>query len=47
MSQFPDEHHLSPWAAISPGNNKSSGKTKSSRTRHGNNYLKTTLVEAA
>ena len=47
MSQFPDERHLSSWAAISPGNNKSAGKTKSSRTRRGNNYLKTTLVEAA
>ncbi|KAF5417144.1 MAG: hypothetical protein C5S49_03850 [Candidatus Methanogaster sp.] len=47
MSQFPDEHHLSSWAAISPGNNESAGKRKSGRTRRGNNYLKTTLVEAA
>jgi len=47
MSQFPDEHHLSSWAAISPGNNETAGKRKSGRTRRGNNYLKTTLVEAA
>jgi len=47
MSQFPDERHLSSWAAISPGNNESAGKRKSGRTRRGNNYLKTTLVEAA
>lgn len=47
MSQFPDEHHLSSWAAISPGNNESAGKRKSGRTRRGNNYIKTTLVEAA
>jgi transposase len=47
MTQFPDEHHLSSWAAISPGNNESAGKRKSGRTRRGNNYLKTTLVEAA
>jgi len=33
MSQFPDERHLSSWAAISPGNNESAGKTKSSRTQ--------------
>ena len=30
-----------------PGNNESAGKRKSGRTRRGNNYLKTTLVEAA
>jgi transposase len=47
MSQFPDEHHLSSWAAISPGNNESAGKRKNGRTRRGNNYIKTTLVEAA
>lgn len=47
MSQFPDELHLSSWAAISPGNNETAGKRKSGRTRRGNNYLKTTLVEAA
>jgi transposase len=47
MSQFPDERHLSSWAAICSGNNESAGKRKSGRTRRGNNYLKTTLVEAA
>jgi len=33
MSGFPDEHHLSSWAAISPGNNESAGKRKSGRTQ--------------
>jgi transposase len=47
MSRFPDEHHLSSWAAICPGNNESAGKRKSSKTRQGNNYLKATLTEAA
>ena len=47
MSRFPDEHHLSSWAAICPGNNESAGNKKSGRTRRGNNYLKTTLVEAS
>lgn len=28
MSQFPDEHHLTSWAGMSPGNNESGGKKK-------------------
>lgn len=47
MSRFPDENHLSSWAAICPGNNESAGKRKSGKTRRGNNYLKATLTEAA
>ena len=47
MSRFPDENHLSSWAAVCPGNNESAGKRKSSKTRRGNNYLKATLTEAA
>jgi len=47
MSRFPNEKHLSSWAAICPGNNESAGKRKSSKTRRGNNYLKATLTEAA
>lgn len=47
MSRFPDEKHLSSWAAICPGNNESAGKRKSGKTRRGNNYLKATLTEAA
>jgi len=47
MSRFPDEKHLSSWAAICPGNNESAGKKKSGKTRRGNNYLKGTLTEAA
>lgn len=47
MEQFPNEHHLSSWAGMSPGNNESAGKKKSSRTTHGNIYLKTLLVQCA
>jgi transposase len=47
MSKFPDEAHLSSWAAICPGNNESAGKKKSGKTRRGNNYLKATLTESA
>ena len=28
MSKFPNEHHLSSWAGMSPGNNESGGKKK-------------------
>ena len=47
MSRFPDEKHLSSWAAICPGNNESAGKKKNGRTRRGNNYLKGILTECA
>ncbi len=45
MSVFESEKHLASWAGMSPGNNESAGKKKSSRTTHGNKYLKATLVE--
>ncbi|MEA2032542.1 MAG: transposase, partial [Euryarchaeota archaeon] len=47
ISKFPDEAHLSSWAAICPGNPESAGKKKSGKTRRGNNYLKATLTESA
>jgi transposase len=47
MSYFPTEHHLASWAAICPGNNESAGKHRSGRTRRGNRWLRTALVEAA
>jgi transposase len=47
MEVFPSHEHLASWAAICPGNNESAGKKKSGRTRRGNNYLKTALVQAA
>jgi transposase len=47
MTQFPTPEQLCSWAAICPGNNESGGKRKSGRTRRGNPWLKTTLVEAA
>lgn len=45
MSQFPNEQHLASWAGMSPGNNESAGKKKSSRTTYGDKYLKALLVE--
>lgn len=47
MTQFPDQNHLSSWAGMSPGNNESAGKKKSSRITHGNKYLRTMLVQFA
>jgi len=38
---------LASWAAICPGNNESAGKHRSGRTRRGNRWLRTALVEAA
>jgi transposase len=47
MGRFPSAKHLASWAKICPGNNESAGKRKSGRTGHGNNWLKTSLTEAA
>jgi len=47
MEQFPNEQHLASWAGISPGNNESAGKKKSSRITKGNKYLKAILIECA
>ena len=47
MSQFPTPEQLCSWAAICPDNNESGGKRKSGRTRKGDPWLRTTLVEAA
>jgi transposase len=47
MSQFPDHKHLSSWAGVCPGNNRSAGKNKSSRTTGGNPWLRSALTECA
>ena len=47
MSRFPDGHHLASWAGMCPGHNESGGKRKSGKTRKGNGWLRSTLVEAA
>ncbi|MUV37621.1 hypothetical protein JNUCC1_01427 [Lentibacillus sp. JNUCC-1] len=45
--QFPTAPQMCSWAGLVPGNNESAGKRKSSRTRNGNKYLKSALIEAA
>ena len=47
MSRFPDGHHLASWAGMCPGHNESGGKRKSGKTRKGNRWLRSTLIEAA
>ena len=47
MERFPTSRHLASWAGMCPGNNESAGKRKSGRTRKGNVWLRTALVEAA
>jgi transposase len=46
MSRFPSAAHLSSWAGMCPGNHESAGKRRSGKTRRGNRWLRTALVEA-
>ena len=47
MGQFGSEKNLSSWAGVCPGNNRSAGKNKGSRTTKGNRWLRGTLKECA
>jgi transposase len=46
-SVFETDAHLASWAGICPGNKASGGKRLSGRTRKGNTYLRSALVQAA
>jgi transposase len=47
MSRFPSSRHLASWAGQCPGNDRSAGKRRSGKTRHGSKWLDTALTEAA
>lgn len=47
MNTFASAGRLSSWAGVCPGNNESAGKHKSGRTRKGNVWLRSTLMESA
>jgi len=47
MSAFEDSQHICSWAGLSPGNNESAGKRKSTHINKGNPYIKSMLCEVA
>lgn len=47
MQQFPSHKHLGSWAGVCPGNNRSAGKSKDSKTTRGNRWLRAALTECA
>ena len=47
ISRFPSARHLASWAGMCPGNCQSAGKRLSGKTRKGNPWLRTALIEAA
>jgi transposase len=46
-SRFPSSAHLCSWIGLVPGHNESAGKRKPSKTRKGNKYLRSALIEAS
>lgn len=47
MNQFADAHHISSWAGVCSGNNRSAGKRKNSHIKKANQFLLAVLVESA
>ncbi|HSH80659.1 MAG TPA: IS110 family transposase [Herpetosiphonaceae bacterium] len=47
MGQFPSAAHAASWAKLSPGQHVSAGKRYSSRIGKGNQWLRSTLIQAA
>jgi transposase len=47
MARFPTAGHAASWAGLCPGNNESAGKRRTGRTRKGNRWLRSALVESA
>jgi transposase len=47
MSLFASAKHLASWGGLAPGSHESAGKAKDVRTRKGNRWLRTILVQIA
>ena len=47
MDRFPTAGHLASWTGMCSGQRESAGKRQSGRTRKGNQWLRTTLVQVA
>lgn len=45
MSKFPRVENICLWAGLSPSCNENAGKSRSTKTRHGNLYIKSILCE--
>jgi transposase len=47
LKSFPTAAQLASWAGVCPGNNESAGKRRSGRTRKGNQWLRSALIQMA
>jgi len=47
MSRFPSAAALASWAGLAPGNHESAGRQRTGRTRKGNVWLRTAMVQSA
>ena len=47
MTSWPTHRHFAAWAGLCPGNRESAGRRRRTRTRDGNPFLKSILVQAA
>jgi len=47
MTVFTNQRHISSWAGVCPGNNRTAGKSKGSKTTRGNKFVKSALTECA
>jgi transposase len=47
MAVFPTAQHVVSWTGLAPGQHESAGKRRNVKTRPGNRWLRTVLIEAA
>jgi transposase len=47
MSYFPSADHAASWSGLSPGNAESAGKSRYTKVRQGNPYLRVIMVQVA
>jgi transposase len=47
LSRFPSAKNLASWVGLCPGNDESAGKRRGSKTRKGDVWLRSALIEAA
>ena len=47
LTPFRTAGHLASWAGVCPGNNESAGKRRTGRTRKGNQWLRSALIQVA